>query len=87
MRAATSGVRALGGQPLCVLLRRMSGALRPKLHRQLLVQRQLQRSMLKSSVAPWQRPSFCSAPVPPQGAPGSSGWLGAPRGETGPLGA
>ena len=28
-----SGVRALGGQPLHVLLRRMSGALRPKLHR------------------------------------------------------
>ena len=23
--------------------------------------------------------------APPQGAPGSSGWLGAPRGETGPL--
>ena len=34
---------------------------------------------------PWQCPR--SAPVPPQGAPGSSGWLGAPRGETGPLGA
>ena len=34
---------------------------------------------------PWQCPS--SAPVPPQGVPGSSGWLDAPRGETGPLGA
>ena len=32
-RLHASGVRALGGQPLCVLLRRMSGALRPKLHR------------------------------------------------------
>ena len=28
-----------------------------------------------------------SAPAPPQGAPDSSGWLGAPTGETGPLGA
>ena len=36
-------------------------------------------------VPPWQCPS--SASVPPQGAPGSSGWLGAPTGETGPLGA
>ena len=27
-----------------------------------------------------------SAPVPPQGAHGGSGWLGAPRGEDGPLG-
>ena len=40
-------------------------------------------SMVK--VAPWQRPS--SAPAPPQGAPDSSGWLSAPRGEAGPLGA
>ena len=36
-------------------------------------------------VPPWQCPR--SAPAPPQGAPGSSGWPGAPRGETGPLGA
>ena len=36
-------------------------------------------------VPPWQCP--ISAPAPPQGAPGSSGWPGAPRGETGPLGA
>ena len=34
---------------------------------------------------PWQCPR--SAPAPPQGTPGSSGWLGAPRGEAGPLGA
>ena len=34
---------------------------------------------------PWQCPK--SAPAPPQGAPGGSGWLGAPRGETGRLGA
>ena len=27
------------------------------------------------------------APAPPQGAVDRSGWLGAPRGETGPLGA
>ena len=32
-RLHASGVRALGGQPLRTLLRRMSGALRPKLHR------------------------------------------------------
>ena len=36
-------------------------------------------------VPPWQCP--ISAPAPPQGAPGSSDWPGAPRGETGPLGA
>ena len=36
-------------------------------------------------VTPRHRPS--SAPAPPQGAPGSSGWLGAPREETSPLGA
>ena len=40
-------------------------------------------SMVK--VTPWQCPR--SAPAPPHGAPGSSGWLGAPTGETGPLGA
>ena len=34
---------------------------------------------------PWLRPS--STPVPPQDAPGSSRWLGTPRGEAGPLGA
>ena len=39
----------------------------------------------RSKCPPWQRPS--SAPVPPQGAPGSSGWPGAPTGETGPLSA
>ena len=32
-------------------------------------------SMVKAP--PWQRPS--PTPVPPQGAPGGSGWLGAPR--------
>eukprot|EP00964_Phaeocystis_antarctica_P151125 scaffold118698_cov42-Phaeocystis_antarctica.AAC.1 len=31
-------------------------------------------------VPPRQRPS--PAPAPPQAAPGSSGWLGAPKGET-----
>jgi hypothetical protein len=36
-------------------------------------------------VPPWQCPS--SALVPPHGAPGSSGRLSAPKGETGPLGA
>ena len=36
-------------------------------------------------VPAWQCPK--SAPAAPQGAPGSSGWLGAPTGETGPLGA
>ena len=36
-------------------------------------------------VQPGQYPS--SAPAPPRGVPGSSGWLGAPTGETGPLGA
>ena len=36
-------------------------------------------------VPPWNCPR--SALVPPQGAPDNSGWLGAPRGETGPLGA
>ena len=40
-------------------------------------------SMVK--VAPWQCPR--SAPAPPQGAPGSSGWLGGPSAETDPLGA
>ena len=34
---------------------------------------------------PGQSPS--SAPAPPRGAPGSSGWRGAPTGEAGPLGA
>eukprot|EP00964_Phaeocystis_antarctica_P155663 scaffold124921_cov59-Phaeocystis_antarctica.AAC.11 len=34
---------------------------------------------------PWQGPR--SAPAPPQGTPDSSGWLGAPRREAGPLGA
>lgn len=36
-------------------------------------------------MAPWQCPR--SAHAPPRGAPGDSGWFGAPRGETGPLGA
>ena len=43
---------------------------------------QLRPSMLK--VQSWQRPS--SAPAPPQGVPGGSGWLSTPRGEAGPLG-
>ena len=43
------------------------------------------RRMLNVLLPPWQRPS--SASVPPQGAPGGSGWRGAPRRETGPLGA
>ena len=47
--------------------------------------RQLCRSMLKVVLPPWQCPR--SAPAPPQGAPDSSGWLGAPRREAGPLGA
>ena len=38
------------------------------------------RSRLK--VAPWQRPS--SAPTPPQGTPGGSGWRGTPRREADP---
>ena len=38
-------------------------------------------SMVK--VPPWQ--CSRSAPAPPQGSPGSSGWLSAPRGEAGPL--
>ena len=43
------------------------------------------RSVHSTGEAPtWQCPG--SAPVPPQGAPGSSGWLGAPRRETGPAG-
>ena len=36
-------------------------------------------------VPPLHGPS--SAPAPPHGAPGGSGWLDAPRGETGPLSA
>ena len=36
---------------------------------------------------PWQCPSSAPAGMPPQGAPGSSGWLSAPTGETGPPGA
>ena len=40
-------------------------------------------SMVK--VRAWQCPR--SATAPPQGAPDSPGWLSAPRGEAGPLGA
>ena len=43
------------------------------------------RSVRSTVEAPtWQCPG--SAPVPPQGAPGSSGWLGAPGREIGPAG-
>eukprot|EP00964_Phaeocystis_antarctica_P135290 scaffold99655_cov57-Phaeocystis_antarctica.AAC.1 len=38
-----------------------------------------------AKVPPWQCPRWAHAP--PQGAPGSSGWLGAPTGETSPPGA
>ena len=43
----------------------------------------LERSGSMVKEPPWQRPG--SAPAPPQGAPGSAGWLGVPRGETSSL--